>query len=106
MADSAIVPLEPSAYGVEMTKYYDTLESVIAEAEADVDLAELKDAIAAFNESANALEEINTSDADEDTVTLINTKIRDYQRGFVSQGGLPRRDYFRHVVFGPGIDTG
>jgi N-acetylated-alpha-linked acidic dipeptidase len=106
MADSDVVPLEPANYGAEMQKYYDELEAVIADAEADVDLSELEAAIAAFNESASALAEINTSDADEDTVALLNTKIRDYQRGFVSQGGLPRRDYFRHVVFGPGIDTG
>jgi N-acetylated-alpha-linked acidic dipeptidase len=103
MADSEILPLEPTNYGVEMTKYLTTLESTLEDEEADVDLAELISAIEAFNSSASALSALYTDDAD---VTLINTKLRDYQRGFVSNGGMPGRPYFRHTVFAPGLDTG
>ncbi|KAG7001495.1 glutamate carboxypeptidase [Physcia stellaris] len=31
---------------------------------------------------------------------------RDFQRGFTSVGGLPEREFYKHVVNAPGIDTG
>lgn len=34
------------------------------------------------------------------------TELRDFQRGFTSAGGLPDREFYRHVVNAPGIDTG
>ena len=39
-------------------------------------------------------------------VQLLNAKLRDFQRAFTSQGGLPGREFYRHVVFAPGLDTG
>ncbi len=43
---------------------------------------------------------------DTDLITVVNHKYRDFQRGFVSQGGLPGREFYRHVVTAPGLDTG
>lgn len=106
MASDEILPLQSANYGAEMTAYLADLQATIEDAEADIDLSELVSAIEAFNTSASAFAELYTSDMDEDTVELINTKLRDYQRGFVSNGGMPRREYFRHVVFAPGLDTG
>lgn len=106
MANDEVLPLQSANYGVEMTSYLEDLQSTLEDAEADIDLSELVSAIEAFNTSASAFAELYTSDMDEDTVALINTKLRDYQRGFVSNGGMPRREYFRHVVFAPGLDTG
>jgi N-acetylated-alpha-linked acidic dipeptidase len=106
MANADVLPLEPAAYGAEMTTYLTALETTLEDAEADIDLAELISAVEAFNASASAFAELYSSDADADTIALLNTKLKDYQRGFVSNGGMPRREYFRHVVFAPGIDTG
>ena len=103
MSDMELLPLEPANYGVEMTKYLTTLEGVLEKEEADVDLAELITAIEAFNTSATAFAGLYTDNAD---AAVINTKLRDYQRGFVSNGGMPNREYFRHTVFAPGLDTG
>lgn len=106
MASDDILPLQTANYGVEMTLYLEELQAIIEDTETDIDLSELVSAIEVFNVSASALTELSTGEKDQSTVDLINTKLRDYQRGFVSQGGMPRREYFRHVVFAPGLDTG
>lgn len=104
MASTDILPLQPTNYGIEMTKYLTTLQTTIQTQAAAIDLAELISAIEAFNASATAFAALST-DPDANIAT-INAKLRDYQRGFVSNGGMPGREYFRHTVFAPGLDTG
>lgn len=106
IANDEVLPFNAANYGVEMSKYLADLEADIEDAGANIDLGELISAIQAFNTSATAFDELRAGELDENTVSLINTKLRDYQRGFVSNGGMPRRDYFKHVVFAPGLDTG
>jgi N-acetylated-alpha-linked acidic dipeptidase len=43
---------------------------------------------------------------DKDLVDLVNAKFRNFERGFVSQGGLPNREFNKHVIFASEIDTG
>lgn len=43
---------------------------------------------------------------DTDLVAKVNAKYRDFQRAFVSQGGLPGREFYKHVIYAPGVDTG
>lgn len=105
LANDDVLPLDAANYGVEMTSYLADLNTTISTAGADIDLSSIVSAIGAFNTSATALMNLASSSSP-DTMALVNTRLRDYQRGFVSQGGLPTREYFRHVVFAPGLDTG
>lgn len=114
MSSEPLLPLDFTNYGIEMTSYLADLEKTIDSANADadspheLDLSELVSAIEAFNASATAMSSyITSADMSSDsTLSYINGKIRDYQRGFTSQGGLPNREFYRHVVFAPGLDTG
>ena len=114
MATQPIIPLDFANYGVEMSSYLTDLQETIDTANADadephdLDLSQLITAIEAFNTSATAMSTYiaSTSPADSNKISLINAKLRDYQRGFTSQGGLPNREFYRHVVFAPGLDTG
>lgn len=111
LATREILPLNAENYGVEMTSYLTELEGTIEEGGSNytnLDLSPLRSAIETFNSSAAALVELvaSTSPSDTQTVNTINAKLRDYQRGFVSQGGLPNREFYRNVVFAPGLDTG
>jgi N-acetylated-alpha-linked acidic dipeptidase len=112
-ANEEILPLDPGNYGVEMTKYLEELQFTIEDAAAEdsaaseIDLSALVSAIESFNASAAAFAELASSaDLSDDNVALLNTKLKDYQRGFASNGGMPRREFFKHVVFTPGLDTG
>lgn len=111
LATREILPLDVENYGVELTSYLMTLEGVVQEGGdnyTSLDLSPLSAAIATFNTSASAMAQLiaSTDPSDATAVNTINTKLRDYQRAFVSQGGLPNREFYKNVAFAPGLDTG
>lgn len=111
LATREVVPLNPANYGVQMTGYLTTLEGVVSSAGdnyTSLDLKPLRSAIQNFNATSAALARAIAFTPSSDTATInnLNGKLRDYQRGFVSQGGLPNREFYRNVVFAPGLDTG
>ncbi|KAK8877322.1 glutamate carboxypeptidase [Apiospora arundinis] len=120
LADADLIPFNVSTYGTEMNIYFADLEKTVRSTNSSaLDLSPLRAAIDDFVMQASALGALqqqllqasSLSGADAD-VTLplqlkaVNQKSRDFQRGFVSQGGLPGREFYKHVVFAPGIDTG
>ncbi|KAI4929382.1 uncharacterized protein J4E92_005046 [Alternaria infectoria] len=111
LIDEEVVPLEPANYGVEMQAWLEDLKGVIGAANAtiSVKIGELKSAVATFEESVrefNAARDMALSSNSSLLIRQLNHKARDCGRGFVSQGGLPGREFYRHLVFAPGVDTG
>jgi len=111
LVDEKVVPLEPANYGVEMRAWLHDLRGVIGTANAttSVIIEELESAVATFEDSAqqfNAARDMAVSSNSSLLVRQLNHKARDFGRGFVSQGGLPGREFYRHLVFAPGVDTG
>ncbi|KAH7038487.1 glutamate carboxypeptidase II [Macrophomina phaseolina] len=109
LADDPIIPFDIPNYTTQLRLYFDDLNATVVEAGATLDLGPLSAAIDTFEEAANAIASVAAEAAltgDEVLISRVNAKYRDFQRGFTSQGGLPDRQFFRHVVFAPGIDTG
>lgn len=106
LATRDILPLNVENYGVQMTLYMQDLQKEAAVKNGSLDLSPLSSAIEKFNSSSAAISALIASSPDESTISTINMKLRDFQRGFVSQGGLPNREFYRNVVFAPGLDTG
>ncbi|KAJ3456577.1 hypothetical protein MRS44_016600 [Fusarium solani] len=109
LASDEILPIDTQNYAVELRAYYDDLVEYTEGAGADLDLSELDEAIKHFKKSADevkALEKIAVERNDEILKKVVNHKYRDFQRGFISQGGLPNREFYKHVVTAPGLDTG
>lgn len=109
LASDDILPIDTQNYAVELRAYYDDLVEYAEEQGAELDLSELDAAIKVFKKSADeakALELLAVERGDDDLKTIINHKYRDFQRGFISQGGLPGREFYKHVVTAPGLDTG
>lgn len=113
LADDEIVPYNVNTFTQEMRQYLEALNQTILSngASAEVDIAPLDEAIDIFDQAATAfmtaLDSASTSpSADAEHIDTLNHKLRDFQRGFTSQGGLPGREFYRHVVFAPGLDTG
>lgn len=103
------VPLRPYNYATQMKLYYDSLRKTIANATQNVDTDELEAAITTFSTQAvqaEALVDRAAASGDAALMKVMNGKYRDFSRGFTSQGGLPGREFYQHVVFAPGIDTG
>lgn len=88
-----------------MDIYYQDLLYTIGNATQNVDTADLRSAIDTFRAQAQEAEDLiaeAVAAGNSELVLVQNHKLRDYHRGFTSQGGLPNRQFYRHVVFAPG----
>ncbi|KAK4222873.1 putative glutamate carboxypeptidase 2 [Podospora fimiseda] len=109
LIDDEVLPFDLPNYATELKGYYKTLRELVDSAGVELDTRELQAAIDTFERRAGevkALETLAKARNDTGLIKVVNYKYRDFQRGFVSQGGLPGREFYRHVVTAPGLDTG
>ncbi|KAH7392645.1 N-acetylated-alpha-linked acidic dipeptidase-like protein 2 [Pyrenochaeta sp. MPI-SDFR-AT-0127] len=109
LVSDPVLPLEPANYVPELNTYLTALNTTIAASNYTIDLSNLTAAIATFSTSANEFELLRAQALETNDTTLItvqNHKARDFSRGFTSQGGLPTREFYQHLIFAPGRDTG
>lgn len=109
LADQDVIQFDLPNYATQLEKYYDDLISTIDSNSQNLDTSILQDAIEEFKTGATEVQaaaEQAIATNDSGLMTLVNHKYRDFQRGFVSQGGLPNREFYKHLVFAPGLDTG
>ncbi|KAI0176137.1 glutamate carboxypeptidase [Hypoxylon sp. FL1284] len=109
LANDDLIQFDLPNYATQLDKYYDDLLTTINTTSQTLDTSSLRSAIDEFTTRAQEVKDLEQqalSDDDSDLLTEVNHKYRDFQRGFVSQGGLPDREFFQHLIFAPGIDTG
>nr|AJD23169.1 glutamate carboxypeptidase [Onygena corvina] len=95
LSTDEIAPLDVTNYGIEMTKYYQKLKKYVAASQyKDLDAVSKLQRKARYHRSNRKL------------VKHLNSVYRDFGRGFVSQGGLPDREFYKHMLYAPGLDTG
>ncbi|KAI1459139.1 glutamate carboxypeptidase [Annulohypoxylon moriforme] len=109
LADQDLIQFDLPNYATQLEKYYDDLISTINSNSQDLNTSPLEDAIKEFKTGATEIQaaaQQATATNNSELLTLVNHKYRDFQRGFVSQGGLPNREFYKHLIFAPGLDTG
>lgn len=113
LANDESLPLEPADYTPELKSYFTDLQATIkshpAPPNTTLNLSPLSTAISTFTSAAinfNALRSLAISASNSALIKVCNLKARDFSRGFTSQGGLPGREFFQHMIFAPGVDTG
>ncbi|KAI1090371.1 glutamate carboxypeptidase [Rostrohypoxylon terebratum] len=109
LANQDVIQFDLPNYAAQLEKYYDDLISTINSNSQSLNTSALQDAIEEFKTGATEVQAaadqaISTNDSG--LMTLVNHKYKDFQRGFVSQGGLPNREFYKHLIFAPGLDTG
>lgn len=113
LATDSVIPFDVTNYPTQMDIYLDELKDVVKDSNmTKLDISPIEDAIKTFKKAAEKtskeIEKAQHSDDDDDPklIDALNRKLRDFERGFVSSGGLPDREFYKHVVFAPGLDTG
>ncbi|GAB1312578.1 Glutamate carboxypeptidase [Madurella fahalii] len=109
LLDDDILPFDLPNYAIELRAYYEDLVDNIEASGEELDTSALAGAIDVFEERAKQIRDVEKQAAalgDKNLIKLVNAKYRDFQRGFVSQGGLPTREFYKHVAMAPGLDTG
>ncbi|TGJ80009.1 hypothetical protein E0Z10_g8753 [Xylaria hypoxylon] len=109
LATAESLPLNVSNWATQMEGYYSDLVDTINSTSDTLDISPLRSALDEFTSRTReieALEQQAAASKDAALTTLVNHKKRDFQRGFVSQGGLPNREFYKNLIFAPGMDTG
>ncbi|KAI0416968.1 N-acetylated-alpha-linked acidic dipeptidase-like protein 2 [Xylaria grammica] len=109
LATAESLPLNVSNWATQMEIYYSDLEETIGSTSDTLDISPLRSALDEFasgTREISTLEQQAVANKDAGLITLVNHKKRDFQRGFVSQGGLPNREFYQNLIFAPGLDTG
>ena len=110
IADDPLIPWDlPNAASV-LSAYLAELNETVADSDLpDLDISPIADAIAEFTEQAENIAKVaQTAVSFDDSVIIevVNSKYKDFSRGFASAGGLPGRETFKNVISAPGIDNG
>lgn len=109
LSTAEVIPWNMPVYTEQLRVYYSTLQAVVNGTGKSLDLSRLSSAISTFDTAAQQVASLSVraqASSDPALIDLVNHKFRDFQRGFVSQGGLPDREFYKHVVNAPGVDTG
>ncbi|GAB9465950.1 Glutamate carboxypeptidase [Globisporangium polare] len=120
LADSEVIPFDFSTYGRVMDESLRGFETKLEAKGFNVSTAELRDAIHSFDANAVAFhasiaefENPSTAGTDEDANTKtdelrekLNRKLINLERKLLTEGGLPHRPWYKHVIFGPGFYEG
>jgi N-acetylated-alpha-linked acidic dipeptidase len=108
LADADVLPFEFRASAATLRDYVDDIAKM-PDVDKRLDLKPLRDATAALDAGAvkyeNALKRIDRIDAHADLGKL-NEALYSSERSFRYAAGLPRRDWFKHLVYAPGFYTG
>ena len=110
LASQEVIPFDVTNYPKQMAVYFDELKGVVADSSmTDLDISPIEDAIKMFEKAAEkTTKDIHKANKSKNKklIDAVNSRLRDFERGFVSSGGLPNREFYKHVVFAPGVDTG
>ncbi|KAK6713472.1 hypothetical protein SNK04_004435 [Fusarium graminearum] len=111
IADDPLIPWDMPHAGSALRDIFEDLEEKLEDrfSEYTVDLSPLDDAVSAFEAACKHIDTLaKQAVALNDNVLLgvVNTKFRQFSRGFASAGLLPGRFSFYNVVSAPGLDSG
>ncbi|KAK7707274.1 hypothetical protein SLS63_013791 [Diaporthe eres] len=110
IADDPLIPWDlPNAASV-LSAYFAELNETIADSDfPGLEISPIADAIKEFTIQAENIAKVAqtaVSFNDSVMVEVVNSKYKDFSRGFASAGGLPGRETFKNVISAPGIDNG
>ena len=110
IADDALIPWDIPNAATVLQAYVSELNETVADSDfPDLDISPIVDAVAEFAKQAAHIATVATQAVgfnDSVILAVVNSKFRDFSRGFASAGGLPGRETFRNVISAPGIDNG
>ncbi|CAG7558721.1 unnamed protein product [Fusarium equiseti] len=111
IADDPLIPWDMTHAGSALRDIYEDLEDKLEDRFSNytLDLTSLSDAVSAFESAGKRIDKLaKQALALNDTVLLaeVNTKFREFSRGFASEGLLPGRYSFYNVVSAPGLESG
>lgn len=115
MADAPVLPFEFRAPARTYRKYAEELGKLAADNDTikGLDLSALRTALdqldsaaAAWDHASSALAGAGGLDRRRAALTAVNRLLASSEQALTDSGGLPRRPWFRHLIYAPGAYTG
>ncbi|KAI9359423.1 hypothetical protein BD770DRAFT_471784 [Pilaira anomala] len=117
LSDSPALPLYPSDYTVELSKYFKSLSTLATPhtfPQLSQALEKLEKTTRRFERRRQRLESRlseyeSLSQAPHNLVkrlNKLNLRLTHFERGFIDPDGIEGREWFKHVVYAPGLWTG
>jgi len=108
LADADILPFEFGSTASTLARYVDELQKLSDDAKAGVDLKPLRKSIDGLRTAAEKYEAAlgRTKQVATGGLAELNRTLYSTERAFRYEAGLPRRDWFKHLVYAPGFYTG
>jgi N-acetylated-alpha-linked acidic dipeptidase len=112
LADADVLPFEFRATANTLGGYVDELQKLSSSAKAGVDLAPLRKSVDRLRGAADKYEAALRKAAaagrigDASVLPELNRTLYSSERDFRHDAGLPGRDWFKHLIYAPGMYTG
>jgi N-acetylated-alpha-linked acidic dipeptidase len=111
LADADVLPFEFGATADTLGRYVDELQTLARTAGADIGLDPIRRSLRGLKEAAGTYEEAlsRTKALPADgtaTLSALNRTLYSTERAFRHEAGLPRREWFKHLAYAPGVYTG
>jgi N-acetylated-alpha-linked acidic dipeptidase len=110
LADADILPFEFGSTANTLGRYVDELQKLSDDGKAGVDLKPLRKSIDGLRAAADkyeaALSRAKTVANGNGSIGELNRTLYSSERAFGYQAGLPRREWFKHLIYAPGFYTG
>jgi N-acetylated-alpha-linked acidic dipeptidase len=110
LADADILPFEFGSTANTLGRYVDELQKLSDDGKAGVDLKPLRRSIDGLRTAADkyeaALSRAKTVANGNGSIAELNRTLYSSERAFRYEAGLPRREWFKHLIYAPGFYTG
>jgi N-acetylated-alpha-linked acidic dipeptidase len=110
LADADILPFEFGSTANTLGRYVDELQKLSDDGKAGVDLKPLRRSIDGLRTAADkyeaALSRAKTVANGNGSIAELNRTLYSSERAFGYEAGLPRREWFKHLIYAPGFYTG
>jgi N-acetylated-alpha-linked acidic dipeptidase len=107
MADADVLPYDYRLYGRDVVSYVEAANKRAAKDGVKADFSAATAAAARFAAAGGVVYALQTAHVREASQTVaLNRALRDAETALLSDTGLPKRPFYRHLIYAPGEFTG
>lgn len=112
LANAKILPFAPSQYGSDLRKYLNDLEKIDPNAAKPAreklgsTLIQIDGLSLALEQELDKILQLSNIEQQDKLIELLNEKMLRFERSFIDREGIPRRRWYRHLLYAPDLSNG
>ncbi|MEO8869693.1 MAG: transferrin receptor-like dimerization domain-containing protein, partial [Granulicella sp.] len=104
MADADILPYDYALYGQEVVGYLDSAQNRAKKAKLTLDFSPAQEAAKRFATAGVAIRAVQANPPA--NTAALNQALREAEEAMLNPAGLPKRSWYKHLIYAPGEFTG